>query len=373
MRIVHFSDTHLGFQAYRTLDPSTGLNRRELDVYEAFRQAIDKIVALKPDAVLHSGDLFDGVRPSNRALTVAFEELRRLGEAGIPLVVISGNHSTPRVRGAGSIFKLFDLPEFPEIYPVYQGTYEEIKLGELAVHAVPQCLTPEEFTAELERVKPDPESRYNVLMLHASVAGAPEFSMGEFTEQLVPEKFLGSEYDYIALGHFHNKAQVRPHAFYAGSIERLTFNEVGRDKGLLEVDLGKKTVVFHPLELRAMWDASKINAADLDAAGLLSAIQTAVGEQKDAIVRLTVDNVNPDAYHLIDHNKIKELTKRETHLEIRWNRIDETTEEAAESATIGSLQEEFKAFMAGRPASKDKDSVLEAGLDYLDRAARERQ
>lgn len=372
MRIVHFSDTHLGFQAYRTNDPATGLNRRELDIYEAFHQAIDKILELKPDVVLHSGDLFDGVRPGNQALTIAFEELRRLGEADIPLVVISGNHSTPRLRGTSSIFRLFDLPEFPLIFPVYKGEYETIRFGDLAVHAVPQCITHDEYNAQLSKVSPDPSARFNVLMLHATVAGAPEFSMGEFTEQIVPEKYLGPDFDYIALGHFHNKVQVRPHAFYAGSIERLTFNEVGRDKGILEIDLNSKEVLFHKLALRPMGDLASIDAAGLNADDLLAAIEQAVGEKKDEIIRVTIENISQETQGGFDYNRLKELMRREVHFEVKMIRDDSSEETPAVSPAIGSLHDEFITFMAGKPAGKDHDRLLELGLDYLDRAARDR-
>lgn len=78
MRIVHFSDTHLGFSAYSKIDPSDGVNAREKDFYNAFRQAVDKAIELKPDAVVHAGDLFDVPRPTNRAIVFAQEQLIRL-------------------------------------------------------------------------------------------------------------------------------------------------------------------------------------------------------------------------------------------------------------------------------------------------------
>ncbi|HRU11914.1 MAG TPA: DNA repair exonuclease, partial [Methanomassiliicoccales archaeon] len=101
MRIAHVADTHVGFTAYRRTDPETGMNQREVDVYRAFERLVDSLIAKRPDAVLHSGDLFDSVRPSNRALSVVLEQLLRLSREGIPIVLIAGNRSTPR-RGAGA-------------------------------------------------------------------------------------------------------------------------------------------------------------------------------------------------------------------------------------------------------------------------------
>ncbi|MEM3059562.1 MAG: metallophosphoesterase [Methanomassiliicoccales archaeon] len=73
MKIAHISDTHLGYTAYSKVDEETSLNQREIDVFNAFRRVIDEILKIKPDLVLHSGDLFDSVRPTNRALSFAIE------------------------------------------------------------------------------------------------------------------------------------------------------------------------------------------------------------------------------------------------------------------------------------------------------------
>ncbi|HDM25348.1 MAG TPA: exonuclease SbcCD subunit D, partial [Thermoplasmatales archaeon] len=66
LKIVHLADTHLGFSAYRKITKD-GLNQREVDVYNAFGRAVDKILEIKPDLIIHAGDLFDSVRPNNRA------------------------------------------------------------------------------------------------------------------------------------------------------------------------------------------------------------------------------------------------------------------------------------------------------------------
>src|SRR3990172_1178968 len=107
MRIFHFSDTHIGHGVGNRLS-AAGINQREEDLYAAFRWAVDRALSSKPDLVIHSGDLFDEVRPNNRAIKVAFDGFRRLSEAGLEVVMISGNHDTPRLRETGSIFALFE-------------------------------------------------------------------------------------------------------------------------------------------------------------------------------------------------------------------------------------------------------------------------
>src|SRR5215217_2984376 len=107
MRIVHFADTHLGHR-YLTKVDDEGHNFREQDVYKAFARAVERILQLRPNAVVHAGDLFDSFHPSTQALTVALDGFARLHEAGIPSVVVSGNHSTPRYHATQHVFSLLD-------------------------------------------------------------------------------------------------------------------------------------------------------------------------------------------------------------------------------------------------------------------------
>jgi DNA repair exonuclease SbcCD nuclease subunit len=286
--------------------------------------------------------------------------------------MISGNHSMPRVRGTASVFRLFDIPEFGQIFPVYKRAYEKIRLGELAIHAVPQCLANEDLHEELKKAGPDPSARFNVLMLHAAVAGVPEFSMGEFSEQVVPEDFLRPDYDYIALGHYHRFTNVRKNAYYAGATERFGFGEVDQDKGIVEVDLAAKTVKFHKLALRPMRDLSAIDAAGMEPEQIQAAIEAAVRDTEGSVARLTVQNISPLAQSALDFNKLKELAKQATHLEIRYVKDESETEQEIAPAAIGSLSDELRGFIGSRPADKKNEVILNLGLEYLDRAARER-
>ena len=168
MRIAHVADTHLGFSAYRRVDEATGLNQREVDLYEAFRRAVDETLRQKVDAVVHAGDLFDSVRPSNRAISFAMEQLRRLTEAGIEVVIIAGNHSTPRLRETGSVFKI--LEHVPGIHAVYRGKLEHVTLGDCLVHAVPHDEAAI-MQAEMQKAIPNPGHKYNLLTVHAGFVG----------------------------------------------------------------------------------------------------------------------------------------------------------------------------------------------------------
>ncbi|MDD2356273.1 MAG: metallophosphoesterase, partial [Thiovulaceae bacterium] len=69
MNIIHFSDTHLGFNDLDVLNDEN-INQREADFYDAFSQVVKQIIEIKPDFIIHTGDLFHRSHPSNRAITL---------------------------------------------------------------------------------------------------------------------------------------------------------------------------------------------------------------------------------------------------------------------------------------------------------------
>ncbi len=109
MKLAHLADLHLGFRQYHRQTPA-GINQREADVAHAFRAAIDGVIAARPDAVVVAGDLFHSVRPTNAAIVFAFRQFQRLREAlpDAPVILIAGNHDTPRSAETGSILRLFE-------------------------------------------------------------------------------------------------------------------------------------------------------------------------------------------------------------------------------------------------------------------------
>jgi len=375
MRIVHISDTHAGYRAYNALDQDLGINQREADVYEAITQAVDRILDIRPDVAIHAGDLFDTPRPSNRAISLVLEQLMRLSRQNIPVVLVTGNHSTPRMRDTGSIFQLFKL--LPNFYPVFEGAYEKVHLEmpggkDITIHAIPHCLKKDDFTSQLDLVEVNGSSKHNVLVLHAAVTGIKEFSMGEFNEQEVQTGYLKQEFDYIALGHYHQLTQVAENCFYSGSIERLSFNELGQQKGFIEFNLATKEMEFHELDVRPMHDLGRIDASNLCADTLMQKLEETIASSKieKKIVRLTVEDISLPAYNSLDFVKIKQNIAPALHFDLRFSKKEEAFQIHAPQTSIGCLTNEYQNYISGIAIDDfDKEKILQLGLEYLDSAA----
>ncbi|MFC1559569.1 exonuclease SbcCD subunit D [Candidatus Margulisiibacteriota bacterium] len=378
MKIIHLADTHLGHSAYRKLSES-GFNQREEDVILSFLDAVDKIISMKPDVVLHSGDLFDTVRPTNRIVRIGIEQLLRIYNAKIPLVLISGNHETPKQLYKGSIYSIFDaLPLDKErSHILYKEKYEQVKFDGLTIHAIPQCSTDKIFKDELKKVKIDPDTK-NVLMLHAGVSGMKEFSHGEANELLVDYGWINkSKFDYVALGHYHGCVNVGKNAWFSGSIERMSFNEVGQAKGFLEVDLSGSEAKTKLVEVRTreMIEMPPIDAAGKDSVALLEEILDKIEKQKPSgkIIRLTIRNIPQHVMNTLDTKGIREAAKDAVHFEPRFEKVTEEGKTEEVKMLSGGIKEEFKSFLTAAKdlTKKEQEDFFEIWAKNYDEVIKE--
>jgi exonuclease SbcD len=374
MRIVHLADTHLGYSAYRKVTPD-GVNQREMDIYDAFTQCIDYAVKTHPDLVLHAGDLFDSVRPTNRAITVAVQQILRLSKEQIPFVVISGNHETPKLKETGNIFTIFE--HLDQVYPIHQNQYEAITLKQnderVCIHAVPQCQTPEEFNTNMKKIALDANVNFNLLLAHGAVKGIKEFKMNEFNELFIPVKNLAEEFDYIALGHYHLHTELQPNAFYAGSTERLSFTEAESQKGFIEIELGRHLKHrFIPLHTRSMIDPTPLDCSTLRIEQIIQNIKEFLQgiDPKDKIIRYRLQNIPAHIQRSIDYHHLRDLAKTAVHFEIKPMPLKSDTITTGEEYKMKSLADEYEKFLSLQHYP-EQTLLRNLGLQYIQKVEEE--
>ena len=95
LRAVHTADWHLSAQRNR-IDADTGLNSRLIDFYRCARFTVEDGLNRGAQLVLHAGDAFHGCRPTPSEVRLLREALRPALEAGVPVVLLLGNHDAPR-------------------------------------------------------------------------------------------------------------------------------------------------------------------------------------------------------------------------------------------------------------------------------------
>ena len=379
-RIVALGDAHLGKGAFHKLTPE-GMNQREQDFLDAFERAVDLTIAQEPDLFCWVGDIFDHPRPSYRTYRAVNRALFRLEAAGVPGVVISGNHDTPRLRTSGSPYASladthggvhFACSLAGESFPLSDG---------VVVHAVPHTIGVEELKAGLDaaatRIRADAT---NILLTHAALTSLAKRHYRDVNELEIGGGDLHTErFDLVLLGHYHVHQQVDEHAWYTGSTDAFSFGDVdaerGDDKYVLLVDTDAASVKPLPiagrrrlLTLRSVEAKGKGPAEVGDALAKLAGR----GDRAGAVARLYIENLDPTVDREIDWVAARAMFEDAGVLAVSLHR--------SKAGAVGDLaggpteQRPLADEWAGYVATAELDAgfergrVVSTGADYLARA-----
>jgi len=289
MRILHFSDLHIGVENYGQTDPETGLSTRLADFLSSLDEVVEYALTEDVDLVLLAGDAYKGRDPSQTHQREFAKRLSRLSEASIPSFLLVGNHDLPNAVSRATAVEIFQTLQVPylQVGSNLQNYTIPTKSGPLQILAVPwprrsgilsreesRGLTIEEVRqavqdrmtqaiyARAESLDPDVPA---ILTGHVTVNGATvgtERSMMLGQDHVLLAGDIGRpQVDYVALGHIHKHQILRnenPFMAYSGSLQRVDFSEEGDDKGFCVVDLdpaapqGKRLTDFdfHRLDAR---------------------------------------------------------------------------------------------------------------------------
>ena len=344
----------------------------------AYERAVDAILERDVDLVIHSGDVFDSVRPATHVIIGFLRQTARItARAGIPYLVAAGNHETPRLRTTTAALEYANLVNARSAHG-FELDFEMVEVDGVDVGVT---LVPHGAIDGAGAVTPEGSADINVMVTHGMVPGL-EAKSHEMGEANLHSGMLEGAFDYIALGHYHDFHEHRQNAYYAGATERFGFGEVDSKPGfaIVEIGNGKVSVEHVEIEARKMVDLERIKAGDLDASELTEAVRerTSDVELDDAIVRLRAYDVRRGVASGIERELLRDLQRRclnfslEIHAEERPDDVNGSN--GPVSAVFGPLGEEFAAFVEARRErgeleEKFAEEFLEKGCGYLTRAA----
>jgi exonuclease SbcD len=285
IRILHLADLHIGMENYGRLDPATGLNGRVMDFLRRLSEVIDFALDNEVDLVLFAGDAYKTRNPNSTYRREFVRRIKRLADAGIPIVLLVGNHDLPAQERKASSIEVFRTLDVPNMLvasrdrlhrfttrrgdPIQVATVPYPIRQRLLAHEAHKDKTIAELDALVQQLVAE-----NIQALAAQVDPAlPAVLAGHFS---VSEAKLGSErtvmlgrdvvvlksvladpiWDYVALGHIHRHQELNrgqhPPIVYAGSIERIDFGEEKETKGFVvaDVERGHTDWQFHAVNAR---------------------------------------------------------------------------------------------------------------------------
>ena len=290
MRILHFSDLHIGVENYGRTDPKTGLSTRLGDFLDSLDQVVEFALNEGVDLVLLAGDAYKGREPTQTHQREFAKRLNRLSQAGIPTFLLVGNHDLPAASSRATAVDIFPTLEVANIHVGNSlKTYDvPTPSGPLQILAVPwprrsAILSREDSRGmSIEQVRQTLEERLTdgvevaasqldptipaILTGHVTVNGATvgtERSMMLGQDHVLLVSALDRpQVEYVALGHIHKHQILRPDppmVVYSGSLQRVDFSEEGDEKGFCVIDLDPAAPLgqrmtkfeFHKLDARS--------------------------------------------------------------------------------------------------------------------------
>jgi len=289
MKILHFADAHIDMANYGRHDPESGLPMRVMDFLKSLDVIVDTALSEEVELVIFAGDAYKDRNPAPTFQREWGKRIMRLSHAGIPTILLVGNHDLSPALGRAHALNEFTTLEVPQVWvvdkPMFLGPDDLGGLG-VQIIAIPWISRSgmmayhdirgedqdsiyrnlEEILAEIveEWIKDADPDLPLILTAHASVQGASYG--GERTVMLGGDLvFSGSlvknpKLDYVALGHIHKPQNLTsdkktthndpPPVVYPGSIERVDFGEAQDDKFFVIADVGpgKAEVIWRQLK-----------------------------------------------------------------------------------------------------------------------------
>jgi len=285
LRVLHFADAHIDIANYGRHDPDLALPVRVVDFLKSLDTIVDTAVSEPVDLVIFAGDAYKDRNPHPTFQREWGKRMMRLSQAGIPTVLLVGNHDVSPASGRAHTLQEYSTLAVPHIHiadriarlgpdeldlPVqiitvpwvsrHQLMTREEAAG-LTLQSVLDAIEERVATAVTQLVETADPDLPLILAAHTNVQGAKYGS--ERTVMLGHELVLSGSLvnnrrlDYVALGHIHRHQRLsakmaHPPIVYPGSIERIDFGEAKEPKGfvLANVSKGKTEWEFVKLNTR---------------------------------------------------------------------------------------------------------------------------
>lgn len=344
INIISFSDLHIGIKTYGKIDPSTGLNTRELHALNVLDEVIEDTINTHQDILIFAGDAYKNNMPSPTIQDEFNKRIKKAADNGILCLVLDGNHDVSKMSTTSSAMKQFDTlgvdnvihTRFHKEY-IYEKGNEKIKFVFLPTYHT--------------------EDEIKSIVNNTTYDGFPIVYIGHLTltsaylnDYMVAEKEISVDYNLfkkpgvlaVDCGHLHKFQVINnlPLIFYNGSTQRVDFNEEFQPKGYvkLKIDAINETIDHEFCEVNSQkFFTLKMDLKNDDDATitLISELTNNKDKIKNAIVRIVCevnDNTilnSKDVYafletllpeHILDIQKIKDISEHK-----RNTGIDETT------------------------------------------------
>ena len=227
---IHAADLHLG-------SPLAGLALKDAEIArrfaqagrDAFEQLVTQAIESKVAFLIIAGDIYDGDWTDTSIGLFFARQVGRLDRAGIPVVLVRGNHDAESV-----ITRAITLPPSVHVFRSTSAHTHRLEELRVALHgrSFPNRAVDENFALTYPAAVP---GWFNIGVLHTSATGhAAHATYAPCSIQ----DLAGRGYDYWALGHVHDYAELSrdPWIVFPGNLQGRSIRECG-EKGAVAVQV----------------------------------------------------------------------------------------------------------------------------------------
>lgn len=397
--IVIVADVHAGLNFDFKIDPDTGISERARDFHRNFMRAAHFAIEHKSKLFVVLGDLFERahVSPTFREW-IRSDIIEPLGEAGVDIWLVAGNHEQPKSPARGTSIQ--DFRGYPHVKIFMEATEERLEIEGRTIGAliVPYLhpeqvirLTQKDTSQKVsieqlfqlgQRILRDQVEKkarslltdFKVLFAHYYIEGAklretryPTVLPGEFKFclDMIPDNL-----DLAVFGHVHLHQVVGKRGsteiLYPGAIERIDWGERNDKKGFLVLKpFAPQKWEFVELPTREMVKISvQVPTGTKDpTTEILAKIPRDVTEK---MIRLEIE-AGEGIQEIIIESKIEEKLKRAFHYEIRTAELH-----AEKIAPVSFTMDPFK--LLGEfidlnyYSHPKKEQILQSGRQLIEEA-----
>ena len=281
---IHAADLHLG-------SPLSGLATRDAELArrlatagrQAFEDLVTQAIERRVAFVVVAGDIYDGDWADNTIGLFFARQVARLDRAGIPTLLVRGNHDAESV-----ITRSITLPPSVHVFPAARAETLRLEAVRVAVHGRSFQARAVEENLSLTYPAALP-GWFNLGILHTSCTG---HAAHETYAPCSIADLTARGYEYWALGHIHEYAELSrdPWIVFPGNIQGRSVRECGA-KGavLVEVADGRVTGLSRlPLD-RARFEQVTVDlGAAADTSAALAIVEAALRPLAEVAARRLV-------------------------------------------------------------------------------------
>jgi len=270
VKIMHTGDEHIDTDSHGTINPKTGINTAWESNAACLHHLAVTAVERGVQLFLSAGDNFKSGRPSQEAILMFVEALSPVAEAGIPIVLLDGNHHTTGVsadhrtvihtvammlRAKGTTVHTSSRPGLIRLDSGIQvAALPWLSKNRILNHLGAADLTPSEgdtrvaeyAVQSLTKMSEEADAASPLIMashvtvddlqidhLSTDARRGSEMDLASlFSEPVIPRQAIEDlPFSYAGLSHIHTPQSFGGKVHYAGSPNRLTFTDMPDDKG----------------------------------------------------------------------------------------------------------------------------------------------